>query len=76
MSVFDEPCVRSKINKHVGYANVTTLELLNILYAMHDKIKRGYLRENEHRLSQQYDPNQPVEAIIDPIEDIIDFAAA
>ena len=60
ISAFDETHIFSETSKYVCYANVTTLELLIHLYATNAKIARRYLRENEIRVSQQHDPNQPI----------------
>ena len=72
----DEKFIRGKRNKYVGYANVTTLQLLNHLYECYAKITHNNLRENDQRMNAPYDPNKPFEVLIDQIEDAIDYAAA
>ena len=47
----DEPRVRAKRHKCVGYVNVTTKELLDHMCASYTKIIRGYLGDNEVRMN-------------------------
>jgi len=75
IAAVDEKFIRSKRNKYVGYANVTTLQLLNHLYENYAKITRNNLCENDQRMNTAYDPNNPIEVLIDQIEDAINFAA-
>ena len=72
--VVDEPHIRAKRHKHVGYANVTTKELLEHLYSSYAKITRGDLMDDEVQMDQPHYPSQPIEVLFDHIEDIIDFS--
>ena len=76
IAAVDEKFIRGLRNKYVGYANVTTLQLLNYLYENYAKITHNNLRENDQRMNAPYDPNEPIEVLIDQIEDGIDYAAA
>ena len=76
IAAVDEPYICVKRHKYVGYANVSTKELLTHLYDSYAKITSADLRNNKTRMNQPYDPNQPIEVLFDQIEDAIDFAAA
>lgn len=76
IATVDEAYIRPKRNKYVGYANVTTKELLEYLYTNYAKITMGDLQENKKKMNKPYDPNKPFEVLIDQIEDAIEFAAA
>ena len=72
----DEAYIRLLRDKYIGYANVTTLQMLTHLHNSYARISQFELEENDKRFKQQWDPNQPFEVIIDQIEDAIDYAAA
>ena len=72
----DEAYIRSLRDKYIGYANVTTLQMLTHLYNSYARISQFDLKENYKRFKQQWDPNQPSEVLIDQIEDSFDYAAA
>ena len=72
----DEACIRSLHDKNNGYANITTLQMLTHLYNSYTRIFQFDLEENDKRLKQQWDLNQPFEFLIGQIEDKIDYAAA
>ena len=72
----NERYIRAKRHKCVGYANVSTKELLHLLYNSYSKITRGDLRDNEAQMNQPYEPSQPIGVLFDQIEDTIDFASA
>jgi len=76
IAAVDETYIRAKRHKFVGYANITTKELLEHLYTSYAQITSNDLRENEARMNQPYDPNQPIEILFDQIDDAVDFAAA
>ena len=50
--------------------------MLTHLYATYAQIKQGELEENDRRMKQDWDPNQPFEVLIDQIEDSVAYAAA
>ena len=72
----DEVYIRLLRGKYIGYANVTTLQMLTHLYISYARISQFNLEENDKRLKQQWDTNQPFKVLIDQIEDAIDYAAA
>ena len=68
--------VRSLRNRHIGYANVTTLELSTHIYTLYAKINAADLEKNTSRMKMPYDINFPIETLFDQIEDTIEFFAA
>ena len=68
--------IQSLREKYIGYANVTTKEMLAHLYLADTKISDGYLEENDKRMRANYDVNQPMEVLIENIDDAVDIAAA
>jgi hypothetical protein len=76
LSAVDETYVRSLRDRFIGYATVTTLQMLTHLYTAYAKISAGDLDDNDAKMKADWDPNQPFEVLIDQIEDSIDMAAA
>ena len=76
LSAVDETYVRSLRDRFIGYANVTTLQMLTHLYTAYANISEGNLEGNDSRMKTDWDPNQPFEIWIDQIDDTIDMAAA
>ena len=72
----DEAYIRLLCDKYIGYANVTTLQMLTHLYNSYARISQFDLEENYKRFKQQWDSNQSFEVLIDQIEDAIDYAAS
>ena len=68
--------VRSLRNRHIGYANVTTLALLTHLYTVYAKINAADLEANTARMKVPYDVNLPIETFFDQVEDAVEFASA
>lgn len=71
----DDECIRILRHKHVGYANVTTLAILNHLYSCYAGITPTDLEENDKRLKESYDPNQTFETLIGQVEEAMEYAA-
>ena len=76
LGAVDNMFVRSLRNRHIGYANVTTLELLTHLYSTYAKISAADLEANTARMKLPYDVNLPIETMFDQIEDAVEFASA
>ena len=72
----DRAYIRAREHRITGFANVTTLDLLNHLFFTYGRITPCDLEENDKRFKKQWDTNQPFETLIDQIEDAIDFASA
>ena len=61
---------------HVGYANVTTLQLLTHLYNTYANITDGGLEDNKDVMAAPYDVNLPIEMLYKHIEESVQYAAA
>jgi len=61
---------------HVGYANISTLQLLTQLYAMYTKITDYDLEENKEAMAAKYNVNLPTETFFKRIEECVQYAAA
>jgi hypothetical protein len=68
--------LRTLGNKTTGYATVTTRQMLVHLYKTYGRITAAHLIENDTKMKQDYDPNQPIEAFIEQIEDSVALADA
>ena len=76
IAAVDETYIRSLFDKYIGYANITALQMLTHLYAAYAKITEGGLEDNNKRMRANYDVNQPMEVIIEHIDNTVDMAAA
>ena len=76
LGAVDDMFVSSLADPHVGYANVTTLQLLQHLYDTYAKITDGDLEENKEAMAAAYDVNLPIETLYKRIEDCVQYAAA
>ena len=69
-------CLRGVKNRYIGYANVSTKQLLSHLFTTYGRISGSDLRQNEASMMIPYDVNLPIEVLFDQIEDGLDFADA
>jgi hypothetical protein len=76
IAAVDTMYLKTLRNRITGFATATTLELLTHLYTAYDRLTPADLQGNDTRLGQPYDPNQPIEALFDQIEEAISLAAA
>jgi len=76
ISAVDDLYIRALKDKYIGYANVTTLQMLTHLYANYAKITLTNLEENDKRMKADWNPNQPFKVLIDQIDDGVDYATA
>ena len=76
LSAISEQFYKALCNRTVGYANVTTLQILTYLYNTYGKISATDLMNNDTKMKQSYDPTQPFEDLIDQIEEGVDYASA
>lgn len=67
--------VNALLDTHVGYANISTLDLLAYLYTSYAKITYGNLEETKETMGAAY-VHLPVELLFKRIEDGMQFAAA
>ena len=76
LGAVDDMFVSALSDPHVGYANVTTLQLLTHLYATYALITDGDLESNKEAMAATYDVNLPIETLFKRIEECVQFAAA
>jgi hypothetical protein len=69
LETFDDAYLNALSNEVVGYANCTSLDLLTHLLTLYAMIAPTELTQNYERLNTPYDPNQPVEALFQQIQD-------
>jgi hypothetical protein len=73
---FDDAYLNALSDKIVGYANCTSLQLLNHLLTYYAMIAPTELTHNYERLNTPYYPNQPIETLFQQIQDARAFAVA
>jgi hypothetical protein len=73
---FDDAYLNALSDEIVGYANCTSLQLLTHLLTYYDMITPTELTQNYKRLNAPYDPNQPIETLLQQIQDTRAFAVA
>jgi hypothetical protein len=73
---FDDAYLNALSDEIVGYANCTSLQLLNHLLTYYAMIAPTELTQNYERLNTPYDPNQPIETLFQQIQDARAFAVA
>jgi hypothetical protein len=73
---FDDAYLNALSDEIVGYANCTSLQLLNHLLTYYAMIAPTELTQNYERLNAPYDPNQPIETLFQQIQDARAFAVA
>ena len=76
IAAVDEAYIRSLWYRYIGYANITTKEMLAHLYLAYAKISDGELEDNDKRMRADYDMNQPMEVLIEKIDNSVDITAA
>jgi hypothetical protein len=76
LEAFDGAYLDALSNEVVGYANCTSLDLLTHLLTFYAMIAHTELTQNYERLNTPYDPNQPIETMLQQIQDARDFAVA
>jgi hypothetical protein len=65
--------LRSRIT---GFANVSTWQMLDHLNTTYSRLTPADLQNNDARMKADYDPNQPIQVLIDQIEDGVALASA
>jgi hypothetical protein len=76
LEAFDDTYLNALSNEVVGYANCTSLDLLTHLSTFYAMIAPTELMQNYERLNTPYDPNQPIETLLQQIQDVRAFAVA
>jgi hypothetical protein len=73
---FDDAYLNAILDKIVGYANCTSLQLLTHLLTYYAMIAPTELTQNYERLNTPYDPNLPIKTFFQKIQDARAFAVA
>lgn len=76
ITTFEPKYLRSLHNKYTGYANTTTMQMLDHLYQKYGQISAADLLENEQKLHEPYNPAEPIETLYDRFEDAMEYAEA
>lgn len=76
INAIDPIYLRSKRDRHVGFNNIALREILNFLFTTYGSLQPQDLAENFKRLNQPWDPNTPLETLINQIEEGMEFAEA
>ena len=76
MASIDELYVQSLRHKYIGYGKTTTKALLDHLYSTYANISAAALQDNDKKLRAPYDSNKPFEALINQVENAVDYASA
>ena len=71
----DKLYVRSLHHKYIGYGKITTQALFDNLYSTYANISASALQDNEKRLRDPYDINQPFKTLIATVSDRASVAA-
>jgi hypothetical protein len=76
IAAVDSMYLKTLRNRITGLATVTTLEMLTHLYTSYGRLTPADLQDNDTCFRKPYDPNQPIEALFDQIEDAVSLADA
>ena len=76
VSAFDNPYLSSLKNLYIGYATNTTQDLIQNLYTHYSRISATYMAAYKYRLLPPYNEEEPLERLIERINDCTEFAAA
>ena len=67
---------RALKNRYIGYANVSTKQILVHLFTTYRRISGNDLRRNEASMNMPYNVKLPIEVLFNQIEDVLDFVDA
>jgi hypothetical protein len=73
---FDDTYLNALLDKIVGYANCTSLQLITHLLTYYTMIDTTELTQNYERLNTPYDPNHPIETLFQQLQDARAFLVA
>ena len=76
LGAVDNMFTRALKNRHIGYANTTTKDLLTHLFTTYGEISGNNLRLNAAKTNAAYNVNLPIEVLFDQVEDGMDYADA
>ena len=70
----DNLYLRAIRHRHVGFANRSIRDMLNHLISEYGHITPIDLKQNNNHFTKEWNPNQPFEALIDQVEEAVDYA--
>ena len=76
VATFDELYLKTMQNEYTGFANVSTLDLLNHLFQRYGRVTPEDTHKNDERLKQSWDVTQPFEHLVEQIEEAVTYADA
>mmetsp|Transcript_6798 Transcript_6798/g.12794 ORF Transcript_6798/g.12794 Transcript_6798/m.12794 type:complete len:345 (-) Transcript_6798:984-2018(-) len=76
ISSVDEQFIKSLHNRNTGYVTSSTWDILNFLYRNYGNITPAQLLENTAKLTEPYNPAEPIENLYTRFDDAMEFAAA
>jgi hypothetical protein len=76
LNTIDKAYIRGLRNRHTGYNNVSTMQLLTHLYTTYGVITPIDIEDNNTKMREPFDPTQPIETLFDQIETAVEFANA
>ena len=68
--------IRALRNRFTGFTGVNTRQILEHLYATYGDISAKDLADNHTKMNTPYDPNLPIENLIDQIDEAMELADA
>ena len=76
IAVYNPMYIRALRNRLTGFAGVNTRQILEHLYATYGDISAKDLADNHTKMNTPYDPNLPIENLIDQIDEATELADA
>ena len=74
LGAVDDMYVSSLRNQYTGYTSVSTMNIITHLYDTYGQISDLDIDENERKMKQRYDPNQPIDVLFKQIESAEEYA--
>ena len=74
LGAIEDIYIRPLKHRHTGYAQVTSLHIITHLFDNYGRITAHDLDENEKRFKTAWSPSQPLEHLVEQIEDAVDYA--
>lgn len=75
LGAVDEMFIATISSRHIGFVNTNILQLLTHLYNTYDQIRDSDLIANQGRMEVPYDINFPIKALLEQIEDNVEYVA-
>ena len=76
-SAIDQEYLMALRNRHTNSITIPIHEIIKFLFKSYGKITPAKLHEKEEKVKQMiYDPTTPLDTILNPIDDLVDYATA